>query len=796
MSRNQRLNATLTIGAALQASVRRNLDVVGRGLRRVGDEIDTVKRRQADLGRQREVLIRQGQSVAALDREYQQLNETLRRLEDRQRRLRNVSGAMGQVGGAFGNMTREIGSAARRATLAIGAVGTALYMGPVRTAADFEQSMARVGAVSRASEEDLAALTATARELGATTNFSASQAAEGMQYLAMAGFSATQTIEAMPGMLALASAGAAELAETADIASNILSGFGLQASEMGRVGDVLTNTFTTSNTDLAMLGATMKYVAPVAATFGASIEDVAAMAGKLGDAGIQGEMAGTALRAMFIRLASPAKAGSDALAELGVSTQDAAGNMRPLADILADIDAAMSDLGSADRGRIGSAIFGMEAVSAATVLMGQAGSGALQDYTKALEESGSAARVAAQQNQTLQGALRRLGSVWEGVMITIGTELLPIVTDGLNQISDAISENREAIQQFAVRMADGIRNAMPAIGEAVRGLGEVATTVGQGVSRLAEFAGGWDNLAIAVGALFAGNAIASVLGFALAIGKLTVAVGALAAPAVLPAVAVGIRAIGLAMAANPIGAAITAIAMAATLVMTNWSEIRPKLQPIIDWFNAAVEYARDNVVAPFFEGIQRGVQLGTAAWQRFRDGLGAIIDWLGERLQWLLDKLEPILNAGAKLREIGQGVGDRVGRAGNWVAGLFSDDEEEAQDPERPQARAVGGSFLPGALLVGEKGPEARFEDRAGFIATNRQLRDMAANAASIRGVSMRGLDRAAEGARQVVANLGGITINAAPGMDPQAIAQAVRREFERMQRSALYDRPALGPGG
>ncbi|MEO1951402.1 phage tail tape measure protein, partial [Thioclava sp.] len=135
----------------------------------------------------------------------------------------------------------------------------------LKPAVDFEASMAKVGAVSRASDNDLDRLTATARTLGRETPWSASQAAEGMQYLAMAGFDVNQTIEAMPGMLNLASAGATDLGTASDIASNILTGFNLKADQMNRLGDVMVNTFTSSNTTVGSLGETMKYVAPAAA---------------------------------------------------------------------------------------------------------------------------------------------------------------------------------------------------------------------------------------------------------------------------------------------------------------------------------------------------------------------------------------------------------------------------------------------------------------------------------------------------------------------------------------------------
>ena len=245
---------------------------------------------------------------------------------------------------------------------------------PIKKAAEFEQAMANVGAVSRASEEDLGKLTKQARELGAATNWSASQAASGMKFLAMAGFSTEQTLAAMPGMLNLASAGAIELGDAADIASNILTGFGLEAAEMGRVGDVLTATFTRSNVDLRMLGETMKYVAPIAASTGSSIETMAAMVGKLGDAGIQGSNAGTALRAMLTRLSAPTSKAAGLLQTLGVETQDAEGNLRPIVAVLKELDAAMVNMGSADKAAAVAQIFGVEAASAATVLMAQAAS--------------------------------------------------------------------------------------------------------------------------------------------------------------------------------------------------------------------------------------------------------------------------------------------------------------------------------------------------------------------------------------------------------------------------------------
>lgn len=359
-----------------------------------------------------------------------------------------------QIAAAQERSQRMLGEAA-----AIAGTGYAMVQA-LQPAIKFEAQMAKVGAVSRASEGEMAQLTETARRLGRETPWSATQAAEGMQYLAMAGFKVTETVEAMPGMLDLASAGAIELGAAADIASNVLTGFGMKAGEMGRLGDVLTNTFTTSNTNLAMLGETMKYVSAPAASLGVDLETVSAMAGKLGDAGIQGSEAGTALRGVMLRLAAPGKDAAKVLENLQVSTRDANGDLRNMPDILADLDKAMSDYGTAAKAEMAKVLFETEAMAAGTILMGQAGSGALQAYIQSLNEVGSAARVATEINDNTAGALKTLASRAESLSISIGSTLLPIlvemvenlvpVIDGITAWAAANPELIKTIGWFAV----------------------------------------------------------------------------------------------------------------------------------------------------------------------------------------------------------------------------------------------------------------------------------------------------------------------------------------------------------
>lgn len=295
----------------------------------------------------------------------------------------------------------------------------------VSTAADFEAAMANVGAVSRATPAEMRELSGAARELGATTAWSAMQVAEGQKYLAMAGFSVHENIAALPAVLNMASAGTTELGRAADISSDILSAFNMEAAQMPRVADTLTAAFTTSNTSLELLGETMKYVAPVAEKAGVSLEGTAAMAGLLGNVGIKGSQAGTALRAMLNGLAAPSSEAAKSIAALGITTTDAMGNLRNPITILGDMAKATESMGSAQKMAFTKTVFGTEAMSAVLALFDQAGAGGITEYAKQLSAAGTAAEVAARQNDNLAGDQKALGSAFESLQITIGSLFLP-----------------------------------------------------------------------------------------------------------------------------------------------------------------------------------------------------------------------------------------------------------------------------------------------------------------------------------------------------------------------------------
>lgn len=318
----------------------------------------------------------------------------------------------------IGAMGKKMQSAGKTMTMGLTLPIAAFGVSAVKTAADFESSMLRVGAVSRANDDQLARLTKRARELGATTQFSASQAADAMGFLAMAGFSVEDNMKALPGVLDLAAAGQMDLATTADIASNILTGYGKDAKDLTAVNDIMVATFTRTNTNLEQLGQAMKFVAPVASAMKIPIEETSAAIGLLGNAGIQASMAGTTLRGALSRLAKPSGEAIAAFNQLGIRKQDildSEGNVKSLVDVVRVLEKSGANAGQM------MAIFGQRAGPGMSALV-QQGSKALADMTKTLEDAagaGGAAEVAQKQMSGFNGKMLTLKSAFQEMQIAI-----------------------------------------------------------------------------------------------------------------------------------------------------------------------------------------------------------------------------------------------------------------------------------------------------------------------------------------------------------------------------------------
>lgn len=301
----------------------------------------------------------------------------------------------------------------------------------LRTYADFESQMAKVGAVSRASEKDFKALTETAKRLGAETEFSASQAGAGLEFLARAGWSAKESIAAMPAVLNLATSAAMDLGKAADVASNIMSAFGIAATDAAQVTDVLAAASSRANTDVAQLGDAMSYVGPIAASLKISMGDTAAAIGALSDAGIQGSSAGTGLRRVLSSLANPTKASADEIRSLGISMADVNPQANNLADIIDTL--AKGGIGAASAMRI----FGDRGGPALLALVEQRSK--VRELAETLGDvSGEAQRMAETIGDTLEGDLKGLSSALEGVRISLGEAFSSAARESVQKATAAV----------------------------------------------------------------------------------------------------------------------------------------------------------------------------------------------------------------------------------------------------------------------------------------------------------------------------------------------------------------------
>ena len=584
-----------SLGAQMKASKQPNAELSSE----YAKQQLAVKRASVALEEQKSTLQRLKAESGLAGKSLQELTQRQKELENTSRNAQRMASLNQKIEGA------QSSRASYGAQFAIGAGQMMLlkslasnFAAPIKLGMEFDKTMARVGAVSNASAEDLGRLRDKARELGASTVFSASQAAEGMTYLAMAGFKTDDMLKAMPGMLNLASAGQVDLANASDIAASMLNGFGLEASQINRVADTMVNTFANSSTDLQGLGETMKYVAPVAASMGVDLETVAAMAGKLGDNAIRGSQAGTAMRAVFTRLVAPATEGQKALYALGVSVKDAQGKVRAMPDVLKDIGSALQKLPQAAQAAIKKDIFGQEAMSAAGILMNNAVDGTLQHFIDKVKESGSAERVAIQQTNNLDGELASLNSAYEETQLILSEAVTPAIRKCTVFLTQGIS----AVGSFA-KNHETLLKVLVAVGASIGGV----------IAMMATFNMIWGG---------AGYIIMSAVAGALKLWKVLM----LLKNAIL-IVKSAMIIFNAVMFANPIGlviAAIAALIAIGVLLYKNWDVVKEKAAALWSWFSEKCPWLA-NVFSSAFNNIVENV---SSAWNRIKYHFTQVIDFV------------------------------------------------------------------------------------------------------------------------------------------------------------------------
>ena len=702
-----------------------------------------------------------GISTGSLDNHQQQLNTRIKQtnaaIEHQHARLNKLAAAQKRYSQL---QSRGAVLAAKSAVgMYAGQRAAGGVAGLVNEGFDFDAAMSQVQALTRLNKENdrMIALRVQARTLGANTSFTASEAASGQSYLAMAGFTPQAILDAMPGMLSLAKSAGAELGEAADISSNILTGFKLNANQMGMVGDTLTATFTRSNTTLQMLGETMGYVAPIASELGGNINEVSALAGKLGDAGIQGSMAGTALRAIYGRIAAPPKDALAALTELNIQTLDANGNLLPMISIIKQLSNATQGLGDAQKAGLFKDIAGDEAFGALSVLVNQAKQGELTKFLNIIKAAnGEAAATASIMSDNARGDLKAFRSAWSDVLI------------GLEETKDG--PIRQLIQDATA----------------------LVRTIGQWTQANPELTAGiikWAGVLAAVVAVLSSVGLAAA-GVMMGLGTLlklftTLRITALLplAKKALPAVLTALRALSLFLITNPIGLTITGIATAAFIIYKNWEPIKAFFKNLWAEVKAAFDGGLLDILALLLNWSPLGI-----LYQSIQHAL----DSLGIELPGKFTEFGSMLING-----LIDGIKNKLGDLKSSITGVASSASEWFKDKlgiRSPSRVFINhGSDVMAGL---EKGLANNRNTLRPLMNMSQRVKNVGAGLA-IGSMSMGAAAfdnrpplqaRAAQTAGSSI-SVGAIHVHAAPGMDEQALARLVATELAKLQHQHAASR-------
>ena len=421
----------------------------------------------------------------ALQRE---IIETEQELQNLQREAEASSTALAKLGQAgemlekAGDKIADVGTTlTTHVTVPVMAAGTAA----VKTAADFDSAMSKVAAVSGAAGDELDALRDKAREMGAKTKFSASEAAEAMNYMAMAGWKTSDMLGGIEGIMNLAAASGEDLATTSDIVTDALTAFGMTADDSAHFADVLAAASSNANTNVSMMGETFKYCAPVAGALGFSCEDTAQAIGLMANSGIKSTQAGTALRTIMNTLAGDVKICGDSIGEMEIATTNADGSMRDLNDILADCRGAFSQLSESEQASAAQALVGKNAMSGFLALMNAAPAdiqkleGAISTCSDEIDGyNGVTEKMAAVMQDNLAGQLTILKSQLQELAISFGEILMPAIRAIVSKIQGLI-DHFNTLSPAAKETIVKIALVAAALGPLLVAVGKTIATVGK-----------------------------------------------------------------------------------------------------------------------------------------------------------------------------------------------------------------------------------------------------------------------------------------------------------------------------
>lgn len=700
--------------------------------------------------------------IASANASISDQTNRLKRLAAQQERLKRARTAYG----------KGVQTTASMAGTGMAARATGMYAGEkLRTMLgvgyDFDAIMSSTQAVTRVADknsEAMQALRNQARTLPLSSKFTDSEVAQGQYFLGRTGYNPKQILGAMPGMLNLAAAGDMDLGQTADIASNIQTAMGIPAEQMGKVADVLTAAFTRNNVDIQMLGESLKYSAGVGREYGQSLETVTAATALLGNAGVQGSMAGTAMRSVLTRIGT-----SKAVARLGVNTQDKSGNMRDMLDILKDINEKTKGMGNVQRGAVYKDIAGQYAVTSFGTLMRSVETGQFQTMRGSLNNSkGEAAQVAATQLDNLKGDMTMLHAALENISVELFDKNSPWLRELAADLSDLLHRVGEFLK------------ANPAVSKAI------VITVGSFALLMATLGSLTIGLAGVLGPMIAMRFMLASVGIRLPgiIGLLKLfgtGIRLLSGILIGPLMA-GLRMVGIALwglAANPIALAIAAVivalAGAAYLIYQNWDAVKAYVISLWNEIKAGFSGGIGGILTVLANFSPIGI-----IYRAFAE----VLNYLGLDLPTQFTEFgNMIVNGLVNGLLAGMGkVKETISAIGDSTIGWFKE-KLDIHSPSRVFAE-LGGFTMEGltqGLQAGQKGPLNAVNNLGQQLTT---AGSMGLGVAAMPGLSV---DTRAPISPATATTYDShdnyeINIHPTPGMDALAIGRAVRAELARIE--------------
>lgn len=523
-----------------------------------------------------------------------EISTTENSLKNLTREMKNFGSVSAQQIAAAGGKMQDVGGKLEgvgKKMMPVTAAITGLGAVAVKTAADFDSSMSQVAAVSGASGDDLERLRDKAREMGAQTQFSASEAADAMNYMAMAGWKTEDMLGGVEGIMNLAAASGEDLAAVSDIVTDGLTAFGLSAQDSGRMADVMAAASSNANTNVSMLGESYKYCASTAGAMGYSLEDVTESLGLMANAGVKGSQAGNTLKNAMINLAKPTDAMAATMKQYNISITNSDGSMKSWNEVVANLRTSLGGLSEAEQTAAVATLFGKEATAGMLSVINAAPADIEKLNGAILNSSGSAKEMAETMQDNLNGQLKKLQSQLSELAISIGEVLMPVIR--------SIVERLKGLVEKFNGLSDGQKKVIVVVGLLVAAIGPVILIIGK--------------FASAIGAIMA---IAPTL------------------TAVLGAVKIAFAAIG-----GPVTiiiALITALVLKFIHAYNTSEEFRNKVNAAFASVKNAVTGALSAAAAKVKEFVSVGKNVIVGLW----NGINDKVAWLKSKVKGVVDKIK------------------------------------------------------------------------------------------------------------------------------------------------------------